>query len=645
VEIAAISALKTRPASTKLGYARCVRAWALWLAALALSGCDGDGIEVIVELRTDYVGRFEVAMAHTRLFAGDESAPLRDAEEVLPEGDLTSGVRIAELGGLSTGSYRLEVDLVRGDGAVAATRVVRFDAAENRGVTVIVTRSCEAILCPPPGGDAALVSCVGGRCVDPGCTPETPERCPSPECTTGADCPGGAVSCAVGECLGGACAVRVRDDLCGDGERCDPSAGCVARPPEDGGTTDGGGTDANVCGLGEAAPRCNGTMLERCVAGALVSEPCALGCGASPEAHCLELVPSNIDVDGLATTDPVPVRITSSTRWDTEACESITGGRTVMAGGSTYCLVYASAFEIVSGTELAISGGSPLIVFAAESIIVSGTLQASARGAAAGPGGGTEAGIGPAWPGRGGGGPASIVGSAGGGGGGFCGRGGLGGDGDGVVGGTGGSSDPTYELVPLRGGAPGGPATARPGAGGGGGGGGAIQLTAYGFIEVSGQILLGGGGGGGGMARNPPAGGGGGGSGGALLLETPDLRLRTGARIVVSGGGGGASAQCVGGTDGPAGGDGDGVGAGGNVTGLGDSCAAELTGANGGDGSRSGLDGMGGMRSSATGGTGGGGGGGAGCVLVRAGPVGTTPPGVIVPNVAPAFRTLPLRTM
>lgn len=192
------------------------------LALALLTACDAT-YPVYVDLRTDLVPGAEL----------DSVALTVDGAAIDPhvvgEGDYLAGVRVAELGGIAPGTHRIVASLQRNGEEVIAREVI-FEVRVATSVTLVVTRDCRGVVCP--ADDASATACLGGHCVEPTCTPETPEACPVPECVADVDCPS-AVSCASGICAGGACLFR-DDGICAPGQVCDGALGCV-RP--DGCTT------------------------------------------------------------------------------------------------------------------------------------------------------------------------------------------------------------------------------------------------------------------------------------------------------------------------------------------------------------------------------------------------------------------------
>ena len=221
-----------------------------------------------------------------------------------------------------------------------------------------------------------------------------------------------------------------------------------------------------------------------------------------------------------------------------------------------------AGFQMKDGAMLMIRGEEPLIISVHGSAMIAGTIDVSASGQQAGPGGNTcsaEPGGDALAP------PVTTSNwSAGGGGagGGFGSSGGAGGRGD-TQDNTpmtpGGPAMPAAEdltLVPLRGGCSGGrggnkdPQAMSPGTpGDGGGGGGALQITVRDGLNLEGMARLAANGGGGGRGQNGPyanntgghvgVGGGGGGSGGGILVEGGAVTIGSSVVLCANGGGGG----------------------------------------------------------------------------------------------------------
>ena len=205
-------------------------------------------------------------------------------------------------------------------------------------------------------------------------------------------------------------------------------------------------------------------------------------------------------------------------------------------------LVAAFFFDSVSFSNTTkITGSRGLVIVARGSISISGTLDASANRSVSGPGADALA------PTAGGAKPADAGGDDNGGGG--AGHGTAGADGAFSAAGTvttnRGIGGAAYGVAAdFTGGARGGAGNfvTEGTCGDGGGGGGALQISALGAIQITGNVLAGGGGGGGGCVVMAKAhAGGGGGSGGLIYLESRNS-ITTLGTIAANGGGGGGGA-------------------------------------------------------------------------------------------------------
>ena len=238
------------------------------------------------------------------------------------------------------------------------------------------------------------------------------------------------------------------------------------------------------------------------------------------------------------------------------------GGVTMLpTSGTSPRILSLAALTVENGARVRIVGDTPLVIAVHGDATIAGTLDVSARGTTAGPGGATCA----AMPGAdaldapmqwaaGGGGAGGAFGTAG----------APGGYGDSqpgfakIAGGP--AMDPVGDalLTPLRGGCSGGAGgqedpscivDGTPGAGGGGGG--ALQLTVRNTLAITATAQLAANGGGGGPGVNATwstgshvgVGGGGGGSGGALLVEAASATIDDNAILCANGGGGGGGSH------------------------------------------------------------------------------------------------------
>ena len=206
--------------------------------ALLLGACDGGEPTLYVDLKTDLVpGRqfFGIRTSVRYPGAGPDGEPITTEDVFAMAGeDFLAGQRVAELDGLPRSPLAARVSLLGPTGEIVASREVIVELDGDYAVTMLITGSCQGVVCPSEGDDPNHTSCLGGRCVDPRCTPETPELCDELGCSADADC-SSPVSCGQGVCIDFTCFVRIDDARCPAGKVCDPSEGCVIAPNTDGG--------------------------------------------------------------------------------------------------------------------------------------------------------------------------------------------------------------------------------------------------------------------------------------------------------------------------------------------------------------------------------------------------------------------------
>lgn len=252
-----------------------------------LAGCDDPKTLLLVDLRTDYTPGAEIARVAWVVERDPGGSVVQTGERPIRVGeDLLAGERLTEVEALAPGPVHLRVTLLAATGHEVAARRVGLELRGRQSATVVITRSCRDRSCPEPGGDPMSSACVGGRCVDPRCTPETPAFCDEAGCATADDCPR-AVPCAIARCVDRECLYAADDEACGAGERCELERGCAATAA-DGGIDAGpacvedadcgeptfgdfGGCDwASFCD--ESAERTRTVSRPRCVEGACTLE-------------------------------------------------------------------------------------------------------------------------------------------------------------------------------------------------------------------------------------------------------------------------------------------------------------------------------------------------------------------------------------
>lgn len=184
-------------------------------------GCAGEGNRLLVSLRTDYVAQVE--FDEVRVFLALPSGSEEVRTHLVGPLDYTRGQRVVTFDGVPTGGQEVRAELTLGNVLVGA-RTALLSLSQDTSASLIVTRSCAGVMCPD-GDDPSATECAGGRCVSPACTLETPTACAG-GCAEDRDCEA-AVSCGQGQCtVEGSCVFIPIEGACGEGEYCDPTAGC-----------------------------------------------------------------------------------------------------------------------------------------------------------------------------------------------------------------------------------------------------------------------------------------------------------------------------------------------------------------------------------------------------------------------------------
>jgi hypothetical protein len=217
----------------------------MMLGILLLAGCSADpsGAPVGVDVVTGLVPGPEFGFVVVEAFepgqpeSGLTRLALVEARAAYGQ-DFLGGRRVAELR-LPPGEYRIRARLLRPDGSRLVERsVLGTVEPSGRTVTIALTRDCVGVMCPAPGGSAALSECLGGGCTDPRCEPPDPTFCPEVRfCNRAEDC-APVATCAEQRCIEGLCQTAELAGGCPEGQWCDPDLGC--RPLGTSQLTDGG---------------------------------------------------------------------------------------------------------------------------------------------------------------------------------------------------------------------------------------------------------------------------------------------------------------------------------------------------------------------------------------------------------------------
>lgn len=284
-----------------LGYTRYVNHFCATLLGLALVvGCaKGNGDAVVhVNLRTDYTAIAEWSEARIALVQ-----PGGDDEHVhtASAANYIAGARVHTFDGLAQGDYEVRADLLTADGRILGTRRQTFTLVGETIATILITRSCEGVVCPF-GGDTAATECSGGRCVTPDCSDTNLAAC-NDGCDVNADCVS-PNACAAGFCTTeGACLFEPIEGVCAENEYCDSDLGCLAGPV----TADAGMMDSSVPGP-DAGPDVGPSGCDPICTGFDICEDgvCVPATGCLTEGECSDglicrnrrCVPPTQDVDG-----------------------------------------------------------------------------------------------------------------------------------------------------------------------------------------------------------------------------------------------------------------------------------------------------------------------------------------------------------
>src|SRR5687768_7828144 len=130
-----------------------MRGAALAMAVL-LAGCGGDDpYTLAVDVKTDLIAGIEFTTVRVTLVAGERRVGQEERGAFVGE-EFVRAVRVGEIDGLASGSYRMDAELIAADGRVVLARPVALDIRGDTIVLVVLTRDCRMVSCPPAAGPA-----------------------------------------------------------------------------------------------------------------------------------------------------------------------------------------------------------------------------------------------------------------------------------------------------------------------------------------------------------------------------------------------------------------------------------------------------------------------------------------------------------
>ncbi len=174
----------------------------LLLVLLGAASCAKGRVDLTVDVITDWKPGSDFTRIETEVsrvpFDSAASSEIRQLSyAVAGAEDFVHGVRVADVGEVGTGHRFVRVRLRDAAGVHIAGRTLEATLTRTFAATLLIARSCRDVACPAPAGAPELSECQAGECVDPRCSPSTPEFCGPAPCDENADCPAVSTYCDV----------------------------------------------------------------------------------------------------------------------------------------------------------------------------------------------------------------------------------------------------------------------------------------------------------------------------------------------------------------------------------------------------------------------------------------------------------------
>lgn len=199
--------------------------------SLVVIACSAPESTLQVRVYTGLVAGPEFRIVQTSVLAPRTPTPEIFASEALAYfgNDFARGRTVATYS-VPDGDYRVRVRLLRPSGELLVERIVALTMSGDTVLPVHLTRDCVGVRCPAPGGSPSFSTCLAGRCVDPSCSVDHPQACPTfAFCNDASECSTPS-SCAAAVCEEGVCSQQAVVGSCDANQWCNPDVGAGCQP-------------------------------------------------------------------------------------------------------------------------------------------------------------------------------------------------------------------------------------------------------------------------------------------------------------------------------------------------------------------------------------------------------------------------------